>query len=244
MSKASAMSGRAVTVSGTPTHLSGVSLRAPRTERVSTAADGTRGDGTSSAAVQSGRTRTRVRGNAQDSAGSPEISANGRHIAHQWSGHPHKPSISADGRRVAHQGNGTGDVWVADRATGAQTEADGGTGSTVVQLSANGRFLAMDSADGPYVRDLRTGRVQRFPGIRVPAVNPGGRRPLTRDADADANPTLRGRYGGREIPVGHGSAAAGSVSAHGRSVVHSTVDADVVPGDTNGMYDVFQWRSN
>ncbi|MET9789202.1 hypothetical protein [Streptomyces canus] len=29
----------------------------------------------------------------------------------------------------------------------------------------------------------------------------------------------------------------------GRSVVYSTAGADVVPGDTNGVHDVFQWRS-
>jgi hypothetical protein len=68
MSKASAMSGRAVTLSGRATAVSGVSLgtalllaftgttagaaqHAPLTERVSTAADGTQGDGASSAAV-------------------------------------------------------------------------------------------------------------------------------------------------------------------------------------------------
>ena len=108
--------------------------------------------------------------------------------------------------------------------------------STVVQLSANGRVLAMDSADGSYVRDLRTSRVQHFPGIRVLVVSPDERRPLTRDADANVTLRgLRGPYGGRESPVGHGSATTGSLSA---------VDADVVPGDSNGMYDVFQWRSS
>ncbi|MFG2728833.1 protein TolB [Streptomyces canus] len=360
MSKASAMSGRAVTVSGISLTTAlllaftgttaGAAQHAPRTERVervSAAADGTQGDGASSAALTTpngryisfrssatnlvpegithpgsysyirdlrtgevtkieqalstprlsadGRwatytdwgsrtmnvflsdlsTGTRIRVGApggRDTSAQPDISADGRYIAYRWLGHPQyptridlydrltgtretvsagpqdstrdmdRPSISGDGRRVAYQDNGTGDVWVADRATGAQTEADDGTPSTVVQLSANGRFLAMDSADGSYVRDLRTGRVQHFPGIRVLAVSPDGRRLLTRDADA--NLTLRGLYGGREISVGHGSATAGSVSAHGRSVVYSTVDADVVPGDTNGMYDVFQWRSN
>ncbi|NNN31733.1 protein TolB [Streptomyces sp. S3(2020)] len=216
-------------------------------------------------------TRIRVGGDAQDSAGSPDISANGRYIAYTWSGHPQFPtridvydretgthetvsagpadsardmgnaSVSGDGRQVAYQDNGTGDVWVADRTTGTQTEADDGTPSTVVQLSADGRVLAMDSADGSYVRELRTGRVQHFPGVRVLAVSPDGQRLLLRDGQS--NLTLRTLRGGHETPVGRGSAGERSVSAHGRSVVYATEDADVVPGDTNGVYDVFQWRS-
>lgn len=43
-------------------------------------------------------------------------------------------------------------MQVVDRATGKQTEADDGTPTTAVQLSANGRVLAMDSADGSYAR--------------------------------------------------------------------------------------------
>jgi hypothetical protein len=251
----------------------GAGQHAPRSERVSTAADGTQGDGASSAPITTpnGRyiafrssatnlvpegvthpgpysydqstgtgTGTRIQLGVpagRDASAQADISAGPQDSTRDMD----RPSISGDGRRVAHQDNGTGDVWVADRATGAQTEADDGTPSTVVQLSANGRVLAMDSADGSYVRDLRTGRVQHFPGIRVLAVSPDRRRLLTRDADT--NLTLRGLYGGREIPVGQGSATADSLSAHGHSVVYSTVDADVVPGDTNGMYDVFQWRS-
>ena len=87
----------------------------------------------------------------------------------------------------------------------------------------------------------RTGRVQHFSGVRVLAVSPDGRRLLLRDEQS--NLTLRNLHGGRETPVGHGSATAYSLSDRGRSVVYSTQDADVVPGDTNGVSDVFQWRS-
>jgi hypothetical protein len=236
----------------------GAGQHAPRTERVSTAADGTQGDGASSAGVTTPNGRYAFRSSAtnlvpegvthpgtyscirdlttgevtkieqalrtpwlssdgrwatytdwpsrtmnvflsdlstgtriqiwvpggRDASAQPDISADGRDIAYRWLGHPQlptridlydrltgiretvsagpqdstrdmdKPSISGDRRRVAYQDNGTGDVWVADRATGAQTEADDGTPSTGVQLSANGRVLAMDSADGSYVRDF------------------------------------------------------------------------------------------
>jgi Tol biopolymer transport system component len=214
-------------------------------------------------------TRTRVGDDGQNSSGYPDISANGRYIVYRWSGHPQfptrvdlydrvtgttetvstgpddsgrdmdNPSISGDGRYVAYQDNGTGDVWVADRTTGTRTEADDGTRSTVVQLSVNGRVLVMDSADGSYVRDLRTGRVQHFPGDQVRAVSPDGRRLLLQDGQSN----LWLLHGGHRVLVGHGSAADGSVSDRGRSVVYATEDADVVPGDTNAVNDVFRWRS-
>jgi Tol biopolymer transport system component len=202
----------------------------------------------------------------------PSISADGRYVAHRWSGHPEdptridvydrvdgtyetvsagpqddstrdmdNPSISGDGRLVAYEDKGTGDVWVADRTTGTQTEADDGTRSTVVQLSADGRVLAMDSANGSYVRDLRTGRVQYFPGVKVRAVSPDGRRILLQDGQS--NLWLRTFHGGHQVAVGHGSATESSISDKGRSVVYATEDADVVPGDTNGVYDIFQWRA-
>ncbi|MEU0209868.1 TolB family protein [Streptomyces canus] len=212
---------------------------------------------------------TGVWGDAQDSAGSPEISANGRHIAYQWSGRPQfptridlydrvtgppetvsagpadstrdmgNPSLSGDGRLVAYQDNGTGDVWVADRVTGTQTEVDDGTRSTVVQLSVNGRVLVMDSVDGSSVRDLRTDRVRYFPGVQLRAVSPDGRRLLLQDGQSN----LWLLHGGHRELVGNGGAVDGSVSDRGRSVGYSTAGADVVPGDTNGVHDVFQWRS-
>lgn len=215
-------------------------------------------------------TRTRVGPTGvHDTGSAPDSSADGRYTAYTWSGHPQfptridvhdrvtglretvsagpqdstrdmgNPSISGDGRFVAYQDNGTGDVWVADRTTGARTEADDGTASTVVQLSANGRVLVMDSADGSYTRDLRTGHVRHLPGVRVRAVSPDGRRLLLQDGQSD----LWLLHGGHRVLVGHGSAADGAVSDRGRSVVYSSEDANVVPGDTNGVHDVFQWRS-
>lgn len=214
-------------------------------------------------------TRIRAGGDARDSGSAPDISADGRYIVYTWgSGHPQypdridlydrvtgtretisagpqddetrdldNPSISGDGRYVAYQDEGSGDVWVADRITGTQTEADDGTPSTVVQLSVDGRVLAMDSAGGSYVRDLRTGRVQHFPGAEVRAVSPDGRRILLQDAQS--NLWLRNLDGGRQVLVGHGGAIDGSVSDRGRAVVYSSQDTDIVPGDTNGVSDVF-----
>ncbi|WP_284434055.1 protein TolB [Streptomyces sp. TUS-ST3] len=365
------MSGRAVATSCPVTSVSGIPLRtalllaftgtttaaaqhAPRTEPVSTAADGTQGDGASSTAITApngrytalrspatnlapqgpahpgicssirdlttgevtkieqplrtprfsadGRwatytdwpsrtmnaflsdlsTGTRIQVGAPDSrdaSAEPDISADGRYVAHRWIGHPqfptridlyerltgthetvstgpqdstldmNKPSISGNGRRVAYQDSGTGDVWIVDpcrhqRRAGRRPRhrrADRGRRRHPCHCGPAERQRPRPG-DGFDRRLLCTGPDQHSPDIRVAAVSPDGRRLLTRDADV--NLPLHGRYGGREVPVGHGSATAGSLSAHGRSVVYSTVDAHVVPGDTNGMYDVIQRRSS
>ncbi|WP_229695530.1 hypothetical protein [Streptomyces lacrimifluminis] len=235
------MSGRAVTVSGISLSTAlllaftgttaGAAQHAPRTERVSTAADGTQGDGASSAAV---------------------TTPNGRYIAFRSSATNLVPEgVTRPGTYSCIRDLTTGEVTKIEQALSTPrlsadgrwaTYTDWGSRNINVFLSdlSTGTRIRVGAPDGRE-RDLRTGRVRHFPGVRVLAVSPDGQRLLTRDADA--NLTLRGLRGGREIPVGHGRATAGSVSAHGRSVVYSTEDADVVPDDTNGLYDVFQWRS-
>ncbi|MGC0397516.1 hypothetical protein RKD27_000160 [Streptomyces sp. SAI-126] len=275
MSKASAVSGRAVATSCPVTSVSAVPLctalllaftgttvgaaqHAPPTEPVSTAAGGTQGDGASSAAVTTpnGRhvaLRSPATNLVAEGPAHPGIYSSIRDLT---TGEVTKieqplstPRFSADGRRVAHQDSGTGDVWVVDpcrhrRRAGRRPRhrrADRGRRRHAPYRGPAERQRPRPG-DGFGRRLLCTGPDQHSPGIRVAAVSPDGRRLLTRDADV--NLPLHGRYGGREVPVGHGSATAGSLSAHGRSVVYSTVDAHVVPGDTNGMYDVIQRRSS
>ncbi|MFJ2768212.1 TolB family protein [Streptomyces sp. NPDC087300] len=206
----------------------------------------------------------------KDSAAHPSISADGRYVAYQLQprhpGDPARvevydresdtrevvsdgpqdaardmvsPSLSADGRRVAYEDKGTGQVWLRDRATGELTRVDDGTASTLAQV--NGRSVAMNSAAGAYVRDLRTGEVRRFPGLNALAVSPDGRRLLY--GDAQANLVVRDLRNGHEARVGHGSAGPGAFAAKGRGVVYSSEDTDVVPGDTNGLRDVFKWTA-
>ncbi|MEU4999510.1 protein TolB [Streptomyces sp. NPDC021622] len=204
------------------------------------------------------------------SASSPAISANGRYVAYdlqpQHPGDPRRvevydrekdtreiisdgppdsardmvdPSISADGRHVAYDDKGTGQVWLRDRTTGSLTRIDDGTPSKVVEVS--GRTVALNSADGAYVRDLRTGKVQRFEGKRAQAVSPDGRQLLYLDAESKI--ALRDLRSGHEVTVGHGGASAGAIADKGKSVVYSSDDTDVVPGDTNGLADVFKWTA-
>ncbi|MFG2503348.1 protein TolB [Streptomyces sp. NPDC048441] len=200
------------------------------------------------------------------SASSPDISANGRYVAYdlqpQHPGEPTRvevydresdtrevisdgppdsardmvdPSISADGRYVAYLDKGTSQVWLRDRTTGSLTRIDDGTPSTLVQVS--GRTVALDSAAGSYVRDLRTGKVEHFAGKDAQAVSPDGRQLLY--GDARSNLVLRNLRSGHEVTVGHGGATAGAIADKGRSVAYGSDDTDVVPGDTNGLRDVF-----
>lgn len=202
------------------------------------------------------------------SASSPDISANGRYVAYdlqpQHPGDPQRvevydretdtrevisdgppdsardmvdPFISGDGRYVAYEDKGTTEVWLRDRTTGSLTRIDDGTPSTLTQISDNGRTVVMKGADGSYVRDLRTGKIMRVEGGSVTAVSPDGRQVLY--GDDQSNLWLRNLRGGHEVAVGHG--AGGGIADKGRGVVYSTADADVVPGDTNGLSDVFKW---
>ncbi|WP_246260319.1 TolB family protein [Streptomyces typhae] len=149
------------------------------------------------------------------------------------------PSISADGRYIAYEDAGTKQVWVRDRTTGTLTRVDDGTAATLVEISGDGRTVALNSANGAYVRDLRTGKVQHWSGTTARALGPEGRHLLYTD-DASTLRLRDLRTGDVQI-VGTGSAVPGSVGAKGRTVVFSSGETDLVPGDTNGLNDVFKW---
>lgn len=144
------------------------------------------------------------------------------------------PAISADGRLVAYLTeasdlvpgdlNGLPDVVVTDRRTGRSTGVSTGgdrESSGAPSISADGRFVVFRSAatnlvpgdtngvDDVFVRDLRTGRIERV------SVAAGG-------AQGDKQ-------------VHHGTA----VSADGRYVVFPSAATNLVPGDSNGSVDMF-----
>ncbi|GHC84696.1 protein TolB [Streptomyces flavofungini] len=206
----------------------------------------------------------------KEGSGESEISADGRHVAYvlrpQHPADPYRievydwatdtrevvsdgppdaardmvnPSISDTGRHVAYEDYGTKQVWVRDRDTGGLERVDDGTPSTLVEISGNGRTVALNSANGAYLRDLRTGKVRHFSGTRAKAVGPDGRHLLYSDDASTLR--LRDLRTGRVDVVGTGSAVPGAVGAKGRTVVYTSAETDVVPGDTNGLSDVFKW---
>ncbi|WP_164551833.1 PD40 domain-containing protein [Streptomyces sp. WAC 01529] len=216
--------------------------------------------------------RKQVGGASKDSSHRPALSADGRYLAYelrpQHPADPHRievydrvtdtretvsgapqgsthdmtaPSLSADGRYVAFRDAGSGEIWVRDRAKDTLTRVDDGTATALVQLSGDGRTVAMNSADGARLRDLRTGRTWEIAGAEAEAVSPDGRHVLYKDAGSTLR--LRKLNNGRETVVGHGVAGPGAIGAKARTVVYSSPDADVVPGDTNGVNDVFQWTA-
>ncbi|MEV0440885.1 protein TolB [Streptomyces spectabilis] len=156
------------------------------------------------------------------------------------------PSISADGRYVAYRDAGTGEVWRYDRDQRTRVRVDVSGSSELVQLSGNGRTVAINTADGAYVRDVPTGAVTRLPGRRIDALSQNGHQVLHQSNDPVAYSELRLRH----VPSGHETvvhdnarAVPGAVAGQNRLVFDSP-DADVVPGDTNGKADIFLWRAH
>lgn len=156
--------------------------------------------------------------------------------------HVGDPSLSADGRYVAYEDQDRHRVLVRDRTTGTLTPYEDGSPSELVQLSADGRTLVTASGDGTRVRDLRSGTARRLPGVRGAAVAPDGRYLLY--ADGASVLRVRDLHSDTDRPVAAQAATAGpgSVTAGGRGVVFTSEAADVVPGDTNGVADVFLAR--
>ncbi|WP_327431964.1 TolB family protein [Streptomyces sp. NBC_01236] len=158
-------------------------------------------------------------------------------------------SLSADGRTVAYGllvRTGQGAVvqlYVKDRGTGETRRVDTGTSAGLVQLSADGsRVLfnsrAEDGTSATYVRDLRTDRVQRIADGVADAADSTLRHVLLTEDDGLV---LLDRRTGERHTVGPAGATAlpGAVTRHGRAVVFSSTADDLVPGDTNGVSDVF-----
>lgn len=156
--------------------------------------------------------------------------------------HVGDPSLSADGRYVAYEDQDRHRVLVRDRTTGALTPYEDNSPSDLVQLSADGRTLVTTSGDDTCVRDLRRGTTRRLPGVRGAAIAPDGRHLLYADGASALH--VRDLHSDTDRPVTAQAATAGpgAVSEGGRSVVFSSEAADVVPGDTNGVSDVFVAR--
>ncbi|WP_051854690.1 hypothetical protein [Streptomyces sp. NRRL B-1347] len=155
------------------------------------------------------------------------------------------PSISADGRYVAYRDAGTGEVWRHDRDQHTRVRVDDSGSSELVQLSGNGRTVAINTADGAYVRDVPTGTTTRLPGKRIDALSHNGHQVLYQSNDPVAYSELRLRHvpSGHETVVHDNARAVPGALAGQHRLVFDSPDADVVPGDTNGKADIFLWRA-
>ena len=149
----------------------------------------------------------------------------------------YSPAISADGRFVAFRSeasnlvpgdtNGTFDVFVHDRQTGA-TElvsvglagVPGNGQSIEPSLSADGRFVAFQSAATDLVPGDSNAAFDVFVRDRLLGT--------TERVSIDASGT-----------EGNGNSTRASISADGRRVVFQSLASNLVPGDTNATIDVF-----
>jgi Tol biopolymer transport system component len=160
---------------------------------------------------------------------------------------PYPPSISADGRFVAFTSratnlvpgdtNDTSDIFVHDRQTGVtervSVASDGSQSDNLHSsstfgsaISANGRFVAFYSEatnlvpgdtngmDDVFVRDRLAGTTERV------SVASDGSQGLSTAGSNDVNPSP-------------------SISDDGRWVAFWSPFSDLVPGDTNGVTDIF-----
>lgn len=152
-----------------------------------------------------------------------------------------RPSVSADGRLVVFDSaastlvpgdtNATNDVFLADRLTGTTFRMN--FGPSGVQGN-NQSILAVISADGSVVAYASS-------ASNLAAGDANG----TFDVFVRPNPTFGGAPPSQIVSTGLGGNAANgnssnpALSADGRFVAFQSTADDLVPGDTNGVTDVF-----
>jgi archaellum component FlaF (FlaF/FlaG flagellin family) len=176
--------------------------------------------------VRDRRTGTTTRVNVANDGTQADLGANGSALA-----------ISADGRYVAFSSNATNlvpgdtnnayDVFVRDRRTGTTSRVSVASDGT--QANGSSYDVAM-SADGRYVAFL-TDASNLAPGhtFRIPDVFVRDRwAATTRQVNVSSDGTPGNSY---SLDV--------AISADGRYIAFSSLASNLVPGDTNGGYDVF-----
>jgi VCBS repeat-containing protein/predicted outer membrane repeat protein len=128
------------------------------------------------------------------------------------------PSISADGRYVAFESRATnlvledtwggGDIYVYDRQTDTTKRLSNGGSPNPPAISADGRYVTFESSSNIFVYDRQT----------------------------DATERVTTTSNGTQV---NGYSSSPSISANGRYVAFLSRASNLVPGDTNGVADVF-----
>jgi Tol biopolymer transport system component len=158
---------------------------------------------------------------ANDASGSPTISSDGRYVAFS----------SAASNLVAGDTNHTSDVFIHDRWNGTtrrvSVSSEGRQANAFSEepsISTHGRYVAFTSGASNlvadtnhladvFVRDRHTGKTTR---VSV----------TSREQQATRSPTHTGSNGP-------------SISGDGRYVAFHSDASNLVPGDTNGVFDIF-----
>lgn len=155
----------------------------------------------------------------------------------QGNGRSWSPSLSEDGRFVAFHSeasnlvsddtNGARDVFVRDRATGtttrvsvSQSVVQGNNESSDPSMSADGRFVAY----GSLASNLVEGDTNAAWDVFVHDLASGQTTRVSLSSARDQ---------------GNNHSRYPSISANGRYVAFHSGASNLVPGDTNGAYDVF-----
>ncbi len=203
------INGRSLAISNGRVFFRTVEARVARqqTEIVSTASDGTQGNDLSSAGILSG---------------------DGRFVAF----------FSDASNLVSDDTNGTLDVFIHDRITRTTervsvasdgTQANGGSGTGVHSISADGRFVVFDSLASDLVAGDTNAVEDAF--VRDRCVSDGnpvaGCTPHTERASVASDGTQGNDF------------SFGAISADGRFVALDSVATNLVSADTNDVYDVF-----
>ncbi len=161
------------------------------------------------------------------------VSSDGAH----GNGRSYEPSISADGRYVAFESdatnlvpgdtNGSNDIFVHDRQTGVtervSVSSDGAQGNQYSYypfISADGRYVAFESR----ATNLVPGDTNISYDVFV------------HDRQTGVTERVSVSSGGTQ---GKNNSQHPAISADGRYVAFMSYASNLVPGDTNGTYDVF-----
>jgi|GEM_PF-1268076 len=156
---------------------------------------------------------------------------------------PARPAISADGAKVcflsnaggltAEPTNGLAQLYLRDLVAGSTLlvskdtngAASGELSAIMPSMSANGNVVAFESTSSTMVAD----DFNLAPDVFV------------RDVAAGATALMSGRDGA--LPSATGAALAtlypNAISANGRYVAYGSLDNGLLPGDTNGVQDIF-----
>ncbi|MBI3843630.1 MAG: hypothetical protein HY292_03225 [Planctomycetes bacterium] len=148
------------------------------------------------------------------------MTADGRYVAF----------VSNSGNLVPNDTNGTSDVFVRDRLSGItervsvstfSAQAEYGAGGSTTGITGDGRFVVFESTSTSLVASDNNGRTQDI-FIR----------------DRATNETKIASVGSSGVQPDQ-TCDSPSIAAGGRFVIFRTQATNLVPGDTNGSFDIF-----